>query len=115
MKKPSELQQRLHRNVLTLSLMLLLGGLYLAWFAHFPTLTGNSRLDGTLGMLLGLYICSHPSANMLDLLLFMNAEAREGIASTRSGQFWLGLNLLAFLAGWAVIFAGSLRFVLRSP
>jgi hypothetical protein len=103
--------KRIQRNSLTLGLLLLLAGGYIGGLALLSVLLGNDRLTGSLGILLGLYIASQPAANGLDLLLFMHAEEREAIAATRTGQLWLGLNLLTLLAGWAVIFAGSLRFV----
>jgi hypothetical protein len=114
MKKPSEVQQRIARNMPVLGVLVLLASLYVGWFAYFGVLTGNVRMDGSLGMLLGLYICSHPAANMLDMLLFMSADAREGITATRPGQFWLVLNALTLLAGWVAIFSGAMHFVQRS-
>lgn len=113
-KKRSEVQERIARNLPVLGVLILLASLYVGWFAYFGFLTGNVRLDGSLGMLLGLYVCSHPAANMLDMLLFMTADTREGITSTRSGQFWLALNALTLLAGWVAIFSGAMRFVQRS-
>jgi hypothetical protein len=113
-KKRSEVQERITRNLLVLCILVLFASLYIGWFAYFDTLTGNTRLDGSLGLLLGLYICSHPAANMLDMLLFMTAETREGITATRSGQFWLALNALTLLAGWVAIFSGAMRFVQSS-
>jgi len=107
----STLQLRITRNIWLLVSMLILAGLYVGWLAYFGQLSHSSRLDGTLGILLGLYICSHPAANMLDILLFMTADTRESIGSTASGRLWLILNLLTVLASWAVIFSGALRFV----
>jgi hypothetical protein len=94
--------------------MMFLACLYTAWTAYIGGMTGNDRLDGSIGMLLGLYVCSHPAANMLDMLLFMAADIREGIVSTRSGQFWLFMNALVLLAGWVAIFSGAMHFVQRS-
>lgn len=103
------------RNMWVLGFLLLVAGGYLGWLWAWQTLTGDGgldgSLDGSLGVLLGLYICSHPAGNGLDLLLFTRPEAREQIAATPAGQFWLGLNALALLAGWAVIFAGVMRLV----
>jgi hypothetical protein len=112
-KKPNEAQQRIARNMPVLGLMALLACLYTAWAAYIGGLTGNARIDGSIGMLLGLYVCSHPAANMLDMLLFMTADTREGIISTRSGQFWLVMNALVLLAGWVAIFSGAMYFVQR--
>jgi hypothetical protein len=113
-KKRSEVQERIARNLPVLGVLVLFASLYIGWFAYFDTLTGNLRLDGSLGLLLGLYICSHPAGNLLDMLLFMTADTREGITTTRSGQFWLALNVLTLLAGWVAIFSGAMRFVQSS-
>jgi hypothetical protein len=110
-KKPDETQQRIARNLPVLGFMALLACLYTTWMAYSGKLTGNLRVDGSIGMLLGLYVCSHPAANMLDMLLFMRADMRETIVSTGSGRFWLGMNALTLLAGWVAIFSGALHFV----
>lgn len=110
-KKPDEVQERISRNQFVLGLMALLACLYIAWMSYSGRLTGNIRVDGSLGMLLGLYVCSHPAANLLDMLLFMRADTREAIISTRSGQFWLGMNALVLVAGWVAIFSGAMHFV----
>lgn len=112
-KKPDEVQQRIARNLPVLGLMALLACLYPAWMAYSGRLTGNIRVDGSIGMLLGLYVCSHPAANMLDMLLFMRADVREAIVSTGLGRFWLGMNALVLVAGWVAIFSGVMRFVQR--
>jgi hypothetical protein len=101
------------QNTWWLVILLLLAGGYVGGLALFPTLTGLSRMDGSLGILLGLYIASHPAANGLDILLFMRPEVRELITASPIGRFWLGLNALALLAAWAVIFVGTLHFVGR--
>jgi hypothetical protein len=113
-KSGAKSQERIARNLLVLSVLVSFASLYIGWFAYFDALTSSARLDGSLGLLLGLYICSHPAANMLNMLLFMTAETREGITATRSGQFWLALNALTLLAGWVAIFSGAMRFVQRS-
>jgi hypothetical protein len=114
-RKPSEAQQRIARNLPVLVILVLLASLYVGWFAYMGALTGSVRLDGSLGLLLGLYVCSHPAANVLDMLLFMTSDTREGITGTRSGQLWLALNVLTLLAGWVAIFSGAMRLVQRLP
>jgi hypothetical protein len=107
----SKVQKRIGHNIWVLCFWILLACIYVGWIGYFGKFTENTRLDGSIGMLLGLYISSHPAGNMLDMLLFMTADVREGIISTRSGQFWLALNALTLLAGWVAIFSGALRFV----
>gem|GEM_PF-6060069 len=50
---------------------------------------------------------------MLDMLLFMPADTREGLLKDATGWSWLFLNALVFLAAWAVIFKGILLLVSR--
>jgi len=61
-----------------------------------------------IGVLLGLYVCSYPAANAIDVLFY----SRGGLGRISwSGVVWLGLNLLVLLAGWLAIFAGAMRLV----
>jgi hypothetical protein len=65
-------------------------------------------LDGSVGVALGLYICSHPAANAVRMLFFERDTLRH--ISEWSVIRWLALNLLVLLAGWMVIFLGLRRF-----
>lgn len=109
------LELRITRNIQLLVGMLLLAAGYIGWLVYAGSFMNSNRLEGTLGILLGLYIGSHPAANMLDILLFMNADTREGLITTNRGRVWLLLSGLTGLASWAVIFAATLRFVTREP
>ncbi len=81
------------------------GALY---FLH--TLTGNNKLDGSIGVLLGLYICSQPAANAIDALFF----ARRGNSQSAWAEVrWLALNALVLILGWLVITLGIIRLVSR--
>jgi len=102
-------QRRRGRNWQTLLVMILLAIAYGGWLYYQRTLTGTSRGDGIIGILLGLYICSHPAANFLDLLFFSRGAGQ--VSSLRSTAFWVALNLLVLLLGWSVIFIGATRFV----
>ena len=110
-KKKSEVYERITRNMQVLGAMLVLGGIYIGWLSYVGSISGSDRLDGTLGILLGLFIGSQPAANMLDILLFMKADTRESLITTHAGRFWLFMNLLTIFAAWAVVFTGALRFV----
>jgi hypothetical protein len=85
--------------------LIVLAALYAAWLYFGQPLEAPSRLWGGLGVLLGLYICSNPAANAIDLLFFDRNELNR-IFSTQSGFAWLGLNLLTLFAGWLLIFMG---------
>jgi hypothetical protein len=110
----SRIQARIGHNMLVLCCLVGLSFFFVGWVGYFGRLTDNSRLDGSIGMLLGLFICSHPASNVLDMLLFMSADVRESITASFAGRCWLLLNLLAMVAGWVTIFSGALRFVYRS-
>ncbi len=59
---------------------------------------------GTIGVLLGLFICSRPAANLLDLLY------RSHYSGPPSLWVWLTLNGLTLLAGVIVVFLGVMQF-----
>jgi hypothetical protein len=71
--------------------------------------TGADMLDGAIGVILGLYVCSHPAANAMDRLFFGHSAQRR-ISSRWANSVWLALNMLALLAGWIAIVAGAMRF-----
>jgi hypothetical protein len=102
------------RSFKTLWALVLIAIAYCGWLYYQHTLMGSSKLDGSLGVLLGLYICSRPAANMLDMLFFAGSAGRDG-SSSRSTLLWLALNLLVLFCGWNVIFIGTTRFVSRAP
>jgi len=76
--------------------------------AFVPDLTGDSLIDGGLGVLFGLFVCSHPAANAIDLLFHPD----ERLASVSLvGVAWFGLNLLVLAVGCLFLFAGASRLV----
>ncbi len=103
-------QHRRRRNTKLLGVLILLGIAYGCLLYYLPTLTGRDKLDGSIGVMLGLYICSHPTANVLDILFFGRIVGHPG-SSRRSDVLWLALNLLTLLVGSIVIFIGTTRFV----
>jgi hypothetical protein len=70
-----------------------------------PTMTGSIRTDGLIGVLLGLYICSHPAANFLNMVLYGGRNAPK-FSSLWSALLWLAVNMLVMAAGWFAIFIG---------
>ncbi len=103
-------QRRRGSNTRALWGSVLLAIVYGSLLHELPTLTGIIMLDGILGVILGLYICSHPAANAVDLLFFDRGVFRQ-VSSQWSGIGWLALNLLVILAGWLVITSGTTRLV----
>ena len=92
-----------------LSALLLLVAAYLAWTAYHSAITGVSRIDGTVGVLLGLYTCAHPAANAIDLI-FKDRRATRRMVSQWDGIGWVFLNMLVMLIGWMAIVVGAAFF-----
>ena len=107
-------ERRRGHNVKTMWMLILLAIAYGGWLYYERTLTGNNKLDGSIGVLLGLFICAHPAANLLDVLLFTDSAGGGG-SSWRSALAWLALNLLVLFSGWNVIVIGTTRFVSLTP
>jgi len=99
-------QQRAGRKIMTLSLLVVLGIAYSGLLYSRGTLTGLNHLDGIIGVVLGLYICSHPAANLIDML-FYKRGIQYPFSSTRSVVLWLALNVLVLLISGVVIFVGT--------
>jgi hypothetical protein len=91
-------------------LSVLLATAYSTVFVYAYTLTGSTTLDGIIGVLLGLYIGSHPAAHLLDLL-YLPHGARRKLLSNDSGISWLAGNLLVLLVGLVTITIAANRFV----
>ena len=101
------------KRKITFLLAITLGGLvYSGWIQFLGTLTGTDQVDGIIGVVFGLYICSHPAAFIVDVLFFRRS-AFDGFSSDRSLVLWLIFNLLVLLVGWLVIFIGTTRLIGR--
>ena len=81
---------------------------YLTWASYFRALDGSPLVDGTIGVLLGLYICAHPAANGIDLF-FLERGAFRRKTMRWGGVSWLALNGLVMFVGWLVIVAGATK------
>jgi len=88
--------------------MLLLAAIYGSLVYFWLGRVGNDRLIGSIGVLLGLYICAQPAANAVDLLFFQRGAVRQ-LSKEWSGIGWLALNALVLLVGWLVIVIGTTR------
>lgn len=85
--------------------------LYSLWFAARRILTGNPTVDGALSVIFGLYICSRPAGNAIDLFFMERGSFRF---SRWSALRWLGLNILTLLMGWIVIYLGTIHLTSRA-
>jgi hypothetical protein len=101
------------RNTTVLWVLVLLSVAYGSLLYALRTLTGTSLLDGIIGVILGLYVCSHPAANTIDLL-FLERGGFHQLSSEWAGMGWLALNVLVMVAGCLVIAIGTTQFVARA-
>jgi hypothetical protein len=106
-------EQRRQLKLIILLMLLMLGVIYSTLVSSQRSLTGIDDLDGIIGVVLGLFICSHPAANLVDLF-FYKRGIRGQFSSSRSVVLWVGLNLLVLLIGGIVIFTGTTRFIGRT-
>ena len=103
-------QQVYEPNTVRMWVLLAPAAAYLGWMFYLPMLTGTTLFDGSVGVVLGLYICSHPAANGIDLL-FLQRGAFRRVVKHSSGIEWLMLNALVMLVGWVIIVVGAARFM----
>jgi hypothetical protein len=96
----------------TLAALLLPGGIYLIWQSSLPRVTAHDSIFGIAGVLLGLFICSRPATNAIDVLVFERLTLKR-VMSGAKGFAWLLLNALVMLVGWFVIVAGALRISIQ--
>jgi hypothetical protein len=96
-------------DIKKLWVMILLGIAYSSVLYSQHTIAGTNWGDGFIGVALGLYICSHPVANFLDMFFFNRGTHK--FSSKWSAFLWLELNILVFVLGWFVIFIGTTRLV----
>ena len=85
---------------------------YLAWAYYLRPFNQVSLLDGGIGVTLGLYTCSHPAANGIDLM-FLDRGALRRVTARWNGIGWLALNFLVMLVGWLVLVVGTTQFTGR--
>ena len=91
--------------------------LALAYWGGLPALrafVGRPVWVGSVGVFLGLFICSHPAANAIDLFFFRRYAWQE-LSAEWEGIGWLALNVLVMLLGWLVIALGAALLVAPAP
>jgi len=93
--------------------LIAVAAVYSLWFQQRQILTGNPTLDGALSVLLGLYICSRPAGNAIDLL-FLERGSFHSFVSHWASIRWLALNILTLLMGWIVIYLGTTHLTSRA-
>jgi len=106
-------QDILSRKIIVLSVLSVAGIGYSGFLCFQPTLTGVYSLDGMIGVVLGLYITSHPAAHLIEMLFYRQA-IRYSFSSRRSLVLWLSLNVFVLLISGIVIFVGTTRLIART-
>jgi hypothetical protein len=98
---------------MTLWVLVVIGIGYSSLLYYRGTVTGVNHADGILGVVLGLYVCSHPAANLVDLL-FYRRGIRYQVLSSESVVLWLALNMLVLFVAGIVIFCGTTQLIGRT-
>ena len=101
--------QKRRQNYVILGVLVLLALLYDVTVYFWRPLSGVHKVEGILGILLGLYISSKPAANLLDLMFDVLSNRFLKVSGLRL-IFWLVVNILLLLVGWYVITLGATRF-----
>lgn len=96
-------------NTGLLCVVIVLGVIYAAWLYTRQTITGSNFWDAAVGVLLGIYICSRPVSNLMDMLYAQNVRWKE--LKKRAGMTWLVMNFITTFVGWATIVLGATRMV----
>jgi hypothetical protein len=100
------------RRATVLAVLLLVALAYSASILSATSLTGHPHLDGAIGIVLGLYVCSYPAANVVDMLFYRRTSLRQP-TSGWAGFGWVTLNGVVLLASWLLIAAGAARLAVR--
>jgi hypothetical protein len=103
-------QERRGLKIITLSILGVLGIAYSGLVSSQHTVIGMNHLDGIIGVVLGLYICSHPAANLVDMF-FYRRGIRHQFSSKRFALLWLALNVMVLFIGGIVIFTGTTQLI----
>ena len=103
------MKQRSPRSIIILIIMILFGIGYLVLLNSQEPLTGSYKTDGIVSVLAGLYFCSHPAANGLDVLLYRRYMLHRKTSHSAEITWW-ALNLAVLLTGWWVMSVGIIRF-----
>jgi hypothetical protein len=104
--------QAYRRKTRFLFVLIALAAIYSIWFQQRQALTGYPTVDGSISVFLGLYICSRPAGNAIDLFFFERSPFHR-VATQWSSIRWLVLNILTLLMGWIVIYLGTAHLTSR--
>jgi hypothetical protein len=83
---------------------------YLIPICTLDSISDSPILDGSVGVMLGLFLAAQPAVNTIDIL-FVNRFALRMVWSTWLGRGWLALNGVVLLVGWGVIWMGMVSLI----
>ena len=86
---------------------------YLAWMWGAATIAGIARVDGAIGVLLGLYAGAHPAANAIDLI-FSSRRGLHPEGGPWTSVVWLLLNAVVLAASLFAVIVGAAQFSVRT-
>ncbi len=112
-EEEARLRARNKRDVRTLCLLVLACACFLAAMAAIPVTHSFLRVEGAVGVVLGLYVCAHPARHFMDILLYRKIEG-ERFPSVGAMAGWLALNAAVMAGGWIVIVIGVIRLTAGS-
>ena len=101
---------RRNRNFAWLGGLVLIAGLYGGLIAFLHTITGQNKIDGIIGVLLGLYTFSNPTANLLDMILYGRYEPYRGWTRQQNLR-WVAANVLVMVVAYFIFVIGTTQFV----
>ena len=87
---------------------LLAAGLYCGALIALGGVTGGRVVDGSLGIVLGLYTASHPAAFAIDLFYASRSEAQPG-ADTSFTWPNFALQATALALAWMALTLGAIH------
>jgi len=87
---------------------ILVAAVYGALIYVWQGILGDAVLDGAIGIVLGLYTCSHPASYFLNLLFFERGAMRED-PGMPTGWTWAGFNVVVMIVGWLVVVVGAMQ------
>jgi hypothetical protein len=100
------MEQRRKRTIVPQVIAGVLASVYAAVLYSQHSITATNQLDGTIGAMLGLFICAGTAANLIDALYDPGARKRSA---------WLAANFLVLMWGLFVIMIGTTRFAEPRP
>lgn len=94
------------RRTRSLLALLVLAAIYGLWFHQQQALSGDRTVDGTFSVILGLYICSRPAGNAIDLI-FIERRRFHRLVTESSSLQWLALKFFDPAGGLVCNLSGN--------